>query len=178
MRKSVFGRFPWTFRFYTIHEAHKQYSLLDTIFKYILYFEPSGKQLYLSPQNPLHVGRRNRLACSRSSWGRMIEGSLFNSPLTRRLNNFGFHAWGAFWKPAVPFEFCLHRLLPKPGCKEIGFRLISLNKCFYTINEAHKQYRLLDIFVKLFLFILDLQENIYEKTMKSTACRPASPADM
>ena len=43
--------------FYTRNEAHKQYSLLDTIFNYIFYLGPPGKYLYLSPQNPLHVGR-------------------------------------------------------------------------------------------------------------------------
>ena len=36
------------------------------------------------------------------------------------------------------------RLLPKPGCKEIGFRQICCKIKFYTINEAHKQYSLLD----------------------------------
>ena len=40
-----------------MNEAHKQYSLLDTIFNYIFYFGPPGKHLYLSPQNPLLVGR-------------------------------------------------------------------------------------------------------------------------
>ena len=55
--KWVFGRFPWKFIFYTINEAHKQYNILDTIFNYIFYFGPPGKHLYLSPQNPLHVGR-------------------------------------------------------------------------------------------------------------------------
>ena len=42
---------------YTINEAHKQYSLLDTIFNYIFYLGPPGTYLYLSPQNSLHVGR-------------------------------------------------------------------------------------------------------------------------
>ena len=42
---------------YTINEAHKQYSLLDAIFNYIFYFGPPGNHLYLSLQNPLHVGR-------------------------------------------------------------------------------------------------------------------------
>ena len=37
-----------------MNEAHKQYSLLDTIFDYIFYFGPPGKYLYLSFQNPLH----------------------------------------------------------------------------------------------------------------------------
>ena len=53
--KWVFGRFPWKFVFYTINEAHKQYSLLDKIFDYIFYPGPPGKYLYLSPQNPLHL---------------------------------------------------------------------------------------------------------------------------
>ena len=66
--KLVFGRFPWIFIFYTINEAHKQYSLLDTIFNYIFYLGPPGKYLYLSPQNLLHVGRRSRPTCSRFSW--------------------------------------------------------------------------------------------------------------
>ena len=38
-----------------INEAHKQYSLLDTISNYICYFGPPGTHLYLSPQNQLHV---------------------------------------------------------------------------------------------------------------------------
>ena len=33
------------FKFYTVNEAHKQYSLLDTIFNYIFYFGPPGKHL-------------------------------------------------------------------------------------------------------------------------------------
>ena len=65
--KWVFGRCPRIFIFYTIKEAHKQYSLLDTIFNYIFYFGPPGKHLYLSPQNPLHVGRLSRPTCSRFS---------------------------------------------------------------------------------------------------------------
>ena len=66
--KMVFGRFPWIFIFDTRNEAHKQYSLLDTIFNYIFYLGPPGKYLYLSPKNPLHVGRRSRPTCSRFSW--------------------------------------------------------------------------------------------------------------
>ena len=62
--KWIFGRFPWIFIFYTRNEAHKQYSLLDTIFNYIFCLGPPGKYLYLSPKNPLHVGRRSRRTCS------------------------------------------------------------------------------------------------------------------
>ena len=51
----------------TINEAHKQYSLLDTIFNYIFYLGPPGKHLYLSTQNQLHVGRRSRPTCTRFS---------------------------------------------------------------------------------------------------------------
>jgi len=36
------------------------------------------------------------------------------------------------------------RPLPKPGCWGIGFRQTSLTRIFYIINEAHKQYGLLD----------------------------------
>ena len=68
VRESVFGKFPWKCWFYTINEAHKQYSLLDTMLNYILYFGPPGKHLSSSPQNPLHVGRRSRPTCSRFSW--------------------------------------------------------------------------------------------------------------
>ena len=53
---------------YTINEIHKQYSLLDTILNYIFYLGPPGKYLYLSPQDPLHVGRWSRPTCSRFSW--------------------------------------------------------------------------------------------------------------
>ena len=67
VRKSVFGRLPWKFKFYTINEAHKQSSLLDKLFNYIFYFGPPGKHLYLSPQNPLHVGRRSRPTYNRFS---------------------------------------------------------------------------------------------------------------
>ena len=45
---------------YSISETHKQYSLLDTIFMYLLYFGPPGKHLYLSLQNPLHLRRPTR----------------------------------------------------------------------------------------------------------------------
>ena len=67
-RKSVFGRFPWTFWFYCINEAHKQYSLIDTILNYVFYFGPPGQHLYSSPQNPVRVGRRSQPTCSRFSW--------------------------------------------------------------------------------------------------------------
>ena len=43
--KYVLGRFPRHITFYTINEAHKQYSLLDTIFNYIFYLGPPGKHL-------------------------------------------------------------------------------------------------------------------------------------
>ena len=44
----------------------------------------------------------------------------------------------------------LDRLVAKPGCREIGFRQISLEK---YINEAHKQYSLLDTrFTYMFYF--------------------------
>ena len=57
VRKLVFGIFPSIFRFDTINEAHKQYSLLDTIFDYIFDLGPAGKYLYESQANLLHVGR-------------------------------------------------------------------------------------------------------------------------
>ena len=53
--------------FYTINEAHKQYSLLDTIFNHIFHLGPPGKYLYSSPKNQLYVGRRSRPTCSRFS---------------------------------------------------------------------------------------------------------------
>ena len=37
---------------------------------------------------------------------------------------------------------------------------------FYTINEAHKQYSLLDT-IFYYIFLLDLQENIYGKVKKT-----------
>ena len=67
VRKLVFGRFPGTNICYTINGAHKQYSLLVTIFNYICYFGPPGKHLFLSPPKPLHVDRRGRPTCSRLS---------------------------------------------------------------------------------------------------------------
>ena len=39
------GQRPREFLFYIINEAHQQYSLLDTIFNYILYLGPPGKYL-------------------------------------------------------------------------------------------------------------------------------------
>ena len=45
------------FKFYSINEAHKEYSLLDTISNYIFYFGPPGKHLQTSQENLLHVGR-------------------------------------------------------------------------------------------------------------------------
>ena len=47
------------------NEAHKQYSLLDTIFNYIFCLGPPGKHLYLSSQVPLHVLQRSRPTYSR-----------------------------------------------------------------------------------------------------------------
>ena len=63
MGKLVFGRFPLIVMLYTINEAHKQYSLLDTIFNCICYLGPPGKYLYVSPQNSLHVGSRHVVGC-------------------------------------------------------------------------------------------------------------------
>ena len=40
-----FGRFVAKIVFYTINETHKQYSLLDTTFKYFFYVGPAGKHL-------------------------------------------------------------------------------------------------------------------------------------
>ena len=33
--------------FYTIHEAHKQYSLSDTVSNHIFYLGPPGKYMYI-----------------------------------------------------------------------------------------------------------------------------------
>ena len=60
--------FSWALNSFTRNEAQEQHSLLDTIFHYIFCFGPLGKYLYLSLQNPLHVGRRSRPTCSRFSW--------------------------------------------------------------------------------------------------------------
>ena len=63
VRKFVFDRFPWKPRFYSIHEAHEQYSLLDTILNYIFCFglqEKVGK----NQANLLYVGRFSRPACN------------------------------------------------------------------------------------------------------------------
>ena len=62
------GRFPSIFIFYTINEAHKQYSLLDKIFNYIFYLGPPGKYLYKNQENLLHIGRLRRPTCSKF-WG-------------------------------------------------------------------------------------------------------------
>ena len=62
-----FRSFSDKFEFYTRNHSHKQSSLLDTIFNYIFYFGAPGKYLYLSPQNPLSVGRRSRPRDSRFS---------------------------------------------------------------------------------------------------------------
>ena len=47
---------------------------------------------------------------------------------------------GTFLKGLLPN----YKLVPEPGCKEIGFRPISLMCLFYNLNEAHKKYSLLD----------------------------------
>ena len=41
----VISYFPSNFRIHTRDEAHEQYSLLDTIFTYILYFGPRGPKM-------------------------------------------------------------------------------------------------------------------------------------
>ena len=51
-------------QFCFINEAHKQYSLLNTIFNYIFYLGPPGKYLQTSQENLLHVGRLRRPTCS------------------------------------------------------------------------------------------------------------------
>ena len=53
--KWFFGRFLWKTIFYTINEAHKQYSILDTLFNYIFYFGPPRKHLCKSQENLLRV---------------------------------------------------------------------------------------------------------------------------
>ena len=50
---TVFKKNAWKFIFYTITEAHKQYSLLDAIFNYIFYFGPPGKNLSKNQENLL-----------------------------------------------------------------------------------------------------------------------------
>ena len=62
--EQVFGRFPWKCISGIMNDTHKQYTLLDTIFNYILYLGPPGKHLYKSKENPLHVGRLRRPTCS------------------------------------------------------------------------------------------------------------------
>ena len=47
---------------------------------------------------------------------------------------------------------------------------------FDAINEAHKQYSLLDT-VFNYIFIFDLQEHIYKQVEKTDYPQPASPAD-
>ena len=54
-----FGRFGEKIKIYIEMEAQEQHSLIDTIFNYIFHFGPPGKYLYLRPQNPLSVGRRD-----------------------------------------------------------------------------------------------------------------------
>ena len=49
--KQVFGRFPKKCGFYTIHDAHKQNSLLDTIANYIFYVGPPRKTSILKSSN-------------------------------------------------------------------------------------------------------------------------------
>ena len=46
-------------KFYITKETHKQYSLLDTVFDYILYFGPPRKHPYSRSPHPSHVGQRN-----------------------------------------------------------------------------------------------------------------------
>ena len=62
-----FRRCSDKFEFYTRNHSHKQSSILDTIFNYIFYFGAPGKYLYLSPENPLSVGRRSRPRDNRCS---------------------------------------------------------------------------------------------------------------
>ena len=61
------------------------------------------------------------------------------------------------WLPIITYgvspEYTFFRPLPEPGCWEIGFRQISLKISFSFINDAHKQYSLLDtMFIYIFLF--------------------------
>ena len=62
--------FPWTFQLSVLNGAHQQCCLLDTILNYILHFGPLENVyiVYLSPPNPLHVGRRSWPTCNRVSW--------------------------------------------------------------------------------------------------------------
>ena len=53
--KLLFGTCPWIFRLYSIHAVHKQYSLLDTTFNYIVSLKPPGTYFWLSHPNSLHV---------------------------------------------------------------------------------------------------------------------------
>ena len=62
-----FVRFWENMNIYIKIEAQEQYSLIDTIVYYTFDFGPPGKYLYLSPKNPLSVGRRSRPRDSRFS---------------------------------------------------------------------------------------------------------------
>ena len=104
--KWVFGRFPWIFIFYTRNEAHKQYSLLDTIFNYMFYLGPPGKYLCLSPQNLLLVGRQSRPTCNRFSWlvyGYFPGGSSLNK-WSNIVSNALCCSWGSFLGKELDFQ--------------------------------------------------------------------------
>ena len=51
-----------------MNEAHKQYSLLDTVFNYVVYLGPPITHPEKSQENLLHVGRLRWPTCS-GFWG-------------------------------------------------------------------------------------------------------------
>ena len=116
VRESVFGTFPWKCWFYIINEAHKQYSLLDTIFNYIFYVGPPGKHLYLGTQNQLRLPN-----CSRFTYRSVgiLEAAHNAFEERRRFNGLGTPSSSRWQQDG--------RLLAEPGCREIGFRHIALN---------------------------------------------------
>ena len=59
---SSFATSPWISKFYTRNEAHNQYSLLDSMLNYVVYFGHPGHLLYYASQEHfLPVGRRGNV---------------------------------------------------------------------------------------------------------------------
>ena len=58
---SVLGRCPWRFRLYIMNEAHKQYSLLDTILNYIFI-------LHLQENIYTQVPKKHYMSAGEAGW--------------------------------------------------------------------------------------------------------------
>ena len=126
----MLGRFPWICKFYLINEAHKQYSLLDTIFNYIFYFGPPGKHLYLCPKKPPTYDR--------FSW--LVYNVRYNILYLTDYIAYGFHLCFIIW---IGKEICRKPISQHPG---LGKGLLNH---FFMYASLH----ILIVYIYIYMYV-------------------------